>query len=383
MSRAMEHIRYLVDTIGYRPPTSEGERWASKYIQGVFAQLGLENQVEPFSSYRTFSYPYMILFALSILGSLLAGGGHGFLGFVLAGLAAAGFYLENTCRAVVSKILPHEPSQNVVARIPAKAEPRRRVVVCAHYDTSRTGLSFHPRFVKGFRRSSVFTILSILGMPFFILLGGLFWSSLFSLLRVLATVWLAVGFFLLLHREVYGKNVYGANDNASGTGVLLAVAEDLAREPLESTEVWIAATGCEEAGMVGMINFLDRHEVELREALIVNLDNLGAGKLKYVTGEGMIRAWPSDPELLMLSAEVCRENPDLVLGPHEYRTLPTDAYAALVKGFRAMSVMAFDDEGVLPNWHWETDLIENLEEKNLTEAQRFVLLLLKKIDSEK
>ncbi len=383
MSRAMEHVRYLVDTIGYRPPGSEGERWASKYIQEVLAKLGLENQAEPFSSHRTFSYPYMILFAASVLGSLLAGGGHGFLGFVLAALAAAGFYLENTCRPVVSRILPHEPSQNVVARIPARGEPRRRVVVCAHYDTSRTGLSFHPRFVKGFRRSSVFTILSILGMPLFILLGGLFWSGLFSLLRVLATVWLSIGFVLLLHREVYGKNVYGANDNASGTGVLLAVAEDLAGSPLESTEVWIAATGCEEAGMVGMINFLNRHEVELREALILNLDNLGAGKLKYITGEGMIRAWPSDPELLMLSAEVCRENPDLALGPHEYRTLPTDAYAALVKGFRAMSVMAFDDEGVLPNWHWETDLIENLEEKNLTDAQRFVLLLLRKIDSEK
>ncbi len=383
MSRAMEHVRYLVDTIGYRPPGSEGERWASKYIQEVLAKLGLENQAEPFSSHRTFSYPYMILFAASVLGSLLAGGGHGFLGFVLAALAAAGFYLENTCRPVVSRILPHEPSQNVVARIPARGEPRRRVVVCAHYDTSRTGLSFHPRFVKGFRRSSVFTILSILGMPLFILLGGLFWSGLFSLLRVLATVWLSIGFVLLLHREVYGKNVYGANDNASATGVLLAVAEDLAGSPLESTEVWIAATGCEEAGMVGMINFLNRHEVELREALILNLDNLGAGKLKYITGEGMIRAWPSDPELLMLSAEVCRENPDLALGPHEYRTLPTDAYAALVKGFRAMSVMAFDDEGVLPNWHWETDLIENLEEKNLTDAQRFVLLLLRKIDSEK
>jgi hypothetical protein len=203
----MEHVRYLVDTIGYRPPTSEGERWASKYIQGVLAKLGLEHQVEPFTSHRTFSYPYMILFAASVLGSLLAGGGHGFLGFVLAGLAAVGFYLENTCRGVVSRILPHEPSQNVVARIPAWGEPRRRVGVCAHYDTSRTGLSFHPRFVKGFRRSSVFTILSILGMPFFILLGGLFWSGLFGLLRVLATLWLTVGVFIIQHRGVLGKNL--------------------------------------------------------------------------------------------------------------------------------------------------------------------------------
>ena len=115
----------------------------------------------------------------------------------------------------------------------------------------------------------------------------------------------------------------------------------------------------------------------------MNLDNIGAGELKYITGEGMIRAYPADPELLMLSAEVARENPDLPLTPHEYRTLPTDAYAALVCGYRAMSIMAFDEEGVIPNWHWETDLIENLDEKNLELAERFVERLLAKIDSEK
>ena len=382
MSKAMEHVRYLVDTIGYRPPTSEGERWASKYIQGVLEKLGVEHQVETFSSFRTFSYPYMIIFATSVLGSLIAGC-YGFLGFFVTVFAAVAFYLENTCRGFVSRWVPHDPSQNVVGRIPAKGETRRRVVLSAHYDTSRSGLSFHPRFVKGFRKSWILTMLSVFCLPVFILMGGLFWAGLFGLLRGLATLWLFFGILLLLHREVYGKNVCGASDNASGTGVLLALAESVSKTPLENTEVWIVATGCEEAGLVGMIAFLDRHELELRDALIVNLDNLGSGSLKYITGEGMIKVYPSDPELLMLSAEVCRENTDLPLAPHEYRTLPTDAHAALVKGFRAMSVMAFDEEGVLPNWHWETDVVENLEEKNLIEAERFVGLLVKKIDVEK
>jgi len=190
-------------------------------------------------------------------------------------------------------------------------------------------------------------------------------------------------FLSLLHREVYGRDVYGANDNASGTGAMLSLAEKTAGRPLENTEVWAVATGCEEAGMVGMLAFLKRHGQELQDALIVNLDNIGAGGLKYVTGEGMIKAFPSDPELLMLAAEVVRENPELTLSPQEYRTLPTDAYAALVLGYRAMSVMAFDEEGVIPNWHWETDLIENLDGKNLEEAEAFVEKLLLKIDSEK
>jgi len=382
MSKAMEHIRYLVEIVGFRAPASEGERWASKYIKGVMEKAGLEHQVESFSSHGTFSYPYMIIFAVIILGSLLACS-HGVLAFIVTALGAAAFYLENTCRGWVSRILPQDPSQNVVARIPARGQARRKVVLCAHYDTSRTGLSFHPRLVSGFRTASLVTILSALGIPVLIVLGGLFWSGLFHLLRSLATLWLGLMFLSLLHREVYGRDVYGANDNASGTGAMLSLAEKTAGRPLENTEVWAVATGCEEAGMVGMLAFLKRHGQELQDALIVNLDNIGAGGLKYVTGEGMIKAFPSDPELLMLAAEVVRENPELTLSPQEYRTLPTDAYAALVLGYRAMSVMAFDEEGVIPNWHWETDLIENLDGKNLEEAEAFVEKLLLKIDSEK
>jgi hypothetical protein len=228
------------------------------------------------------------------------------------------------------------------------------------------------------------TVVSALGLPAFVLLGGLFWSGLFGLLRELATLWLFLNILVLLHREVYGKNVYGANDNASGTGVMLAVAERLAKEPLQNTEVWVAATGCEEAGLVGMLDLLKRHGQELQDALIVNLDSVGAGELKYITGEGMVKALSADPELLMFSAEVVRENPELPLAPREHRDgLATDATGALINGYRAMSVIGLDEDGVVPNWHWETDVVENLNEKNLNDAETFVGLLLKKIDHEK
>ena len=45
--------------------------------------------------------------------------------------------------------------------------------------------------------------------------------------------------------------------------------------------------------------------------------------------------------------------------------------------------MGLDEDGVVPNWHWETDVVENLNEKNLSDAETFVDLLLKKIDHEK
>jgi hypothetical protein len=382
MSKAMEHIRYLVDVVGYRDSTSEAERWASKYIKSVMDKAGIESQVEDFSSPRTFGYAYMVILAVSILGGLLACS-HGFIAFLITALAAVALYMENTCRGWIATILPRESSQNVVGRIPAQGEARRKVVLSAHYDTARSGLLFHPRFVGHFRTITMLTMLSVLALPILIVLGGMFWSGLFCLLRGLAVLWLAVSWCLLLHREVYGLNLYGANDNGSGTGVVLSLAETLAGKPLQDTEVWIAATGAEEAGLVGMTAFLKRHGTELQDALIINLDHVGLGQIKYITGEGMLKAVPSDPELLMLSAEVVRENPDLSPVPHEHRTCHSDAYAALVKGYRAMSIMAMDEDGVVPNWHWETDKIENLEEKNLEDVERFVSILLNKIDSER
>jgi hypothetical protein len=382
MSKAMEHIRYLVDVVGYRDPTSEGERWASKYIKGVLDKLGIENQAEAFQSPRTFGYAYMAILAVSILGGLLACS-HCFVAFLLTVLAAGSLYMENTCRGWVSRVLPREESQNVVGRVPAQGTLLRRVVLSAHYDTSRTGIFFHPRIVGRFRTISMFTFLAVFGLPVVIVLGGWFWSCLFGFLRALAVLWLVVIWCLLLHREVYGLNLYGANDNASGTGVVLSLAEKIAGKPLQNTEVWIAATGAEEAGLVGMTSFLSRHADELQDALIINLDHVGVGQIKYVTGEGMIKVFPSDPELLMLSAEVVRENPDLSPVPVEHRTCVSDAYAALVKGYRAMSVVALDEDGAVPNWHWETDRIENLEEKNLEDVEQFVEILLNKIDSER
>jgi hypothetical protein len=44
----------------------------------------------------------------------------------------------------------------------------------------------------------------------------------------------------------------GANDDASGVGVILAVAERLFQKPTAHTEVWLAFTGCEEVSAYGI-----------------------------------------------------------------------------------------------------------------------------------
>ena len=52
----------------------------------------------------------------------------------------------------------------------------------------------------------------------------------------------------------------------------------------------------------------------------------------------------------------------------DYKGLSTDATPALARRFKAMSIMAFDVNGRLPNWHWGTDTSDNVARENIEHA---------------
>jgi len=147
---------------------------------------------------------------------------------------------------------------------------------------------------------------------------------------------------------------------------------------LVEKEVWFVATGAEEVGTVGMKAFLAEYGHELKDAAIINLDNVGAGSVAYVTREGMAKLYGSDRRLVGATRRAIREA-DLPVKGREYHGLSTDATPALARGFRAMSVMAFDINGRLPNWHWATDTVENVSEANITTTVDLVTAIIREL----
>lgn len=147
---------------------------------------------------------------------------------------------------------------------------------------------------------------------------------------------------------------------------------------LAEKEIWFVATGAEEAGTWGMRAFLDAYQEDLRDALIINLDNLGAGSLFWITEEGMARRYHCDRRLASLARRVAREG-ELPVKGREYRGLSTDATPALARRFKAMSIMAFDINGRLPHWHWHTDTVENVSVENLELAADLVTRLIREV----
>ncbi len=147
---------------------------------------------------------------------------------------------------------------------------------------------------------------------------------------------------------------------------------------LSEKEVWFVATGAEEVGTIGMKALLDQYGEDLRDAHIINLDNLGSGSLSWITSEGMAKRYTADRRLAGAARRVATEN-DWAIKGREYRGLSTDATAALARRFKAMSVMAFDINGRLPNWHWETDTVSEVSADNVALAVDFTTALIKEL----
>jgi hypothetical protein len=169
-----------------------------------------------------------------------------------------------------------------------------------------------------------------------------------------------------------GDPEYAANEAAR---IRRRVSEVTDRD-LQEKDVWFVATGAEEVGTRGMKAFLAEYGADLRDAVFINIDNIGAGALYWVTGEGMARRYSSDRRLVSLAKRVSREH-DMLVRPRVYKGLSTDATPALVRKYRAMSVMSFDINGQLPNWHWRTDTIDNVSPELVELASAFVTAMVR------
>ena len=140
-------------------------------------------------------------------------------------------------------------------------------------------------------------------------------------------------------------------------------------------EVWFVALGASEANNQGMKNFLELHGSELRGALIINLECVGAGELRYIDFEGKAKAHRCDRRLQSLVRSASRELTGLDMRSQRMTWRDTDATPAMEQGLRAMSIMGF--EGMAPvKWHWKGDGVGTVDPDNLEYATKLMLKII-------
>ncbi len=92
------------------------------------------------------------------------------------------------------------------------------------------------------------------------------------------------------HYDSADFNVPGADDNASGAGVLLELARVLGSKPQENSYI-LVFFGAEEAGLVGSHYFAENYDLS-QVRLMLNLDMVGEGSRVALDGGGKISTPP-------------------------------------------------------------------------------------------
>ncbi|MFN2289959.1 MAG: M28 family metallopeptidase [Anaerolineae bacterium] len=383
---AAKHINYLAEGIGGRGSCTPDEKKAAEYVAQEIASLGVADvRLETFQALPSTYWPYALAFAVALLGTLfvwIPGGRWPMaLAALLNALGAWGMLAETDFSPNWMRwLLPKSASQNAMAIVPPAGEPRRTVVLCAHVDTHRTPIFYSSRTwhtLFGALVGAAFASMVLEAVAYFVgaVLGWdwLRWLSVAASMQVFALL-------LCLHADRTPFSP-GANDNGSGVGVVLGLAEQLIQQPLAHTVVWLLFTGCEEVAAYGMAAFLDAHAAELGDdALYAILDQVGVGQLIYLTADGLIIKRKTEPGALALARRTVAALPG-VQTAERVGIAYTDAAVATKRGLVALTLVALplsDDEG--SHWHQMSDTTDHIAETSLADACAFAWQLLREVD---
>jgi hypothetical protein len=146
--------------------------------------------------------------------------------------------------------------------------------------------------------------------------------------------------------------------------------------------VWVVLSGCEEVGCYGADAFAQTHRDELGHAAWITLDSVGgtgAGPA-YLTRETFLLTTPSDPDLLALADQISARHPELDAYAHTFSGAYTEGAIGAKHGFRVLTLVSHRRDGVLPEWHRPTDVVENVDADVVERTETFLWELLQEID---
>jgi hypothetical protein len=390
----MEVIRRLCSFEG-RLAGTDAERRAANYLAERLREQGRRAEIEPTYVHPQYGLVQAAHCALGVAGSLVAIAQPA-VGFALVLAAATSMYLDLNGRFyLLRRLFFRRASQNVLSPAPNRGAPAR-VILCAHYDTARTGAAFSPGSVgraARLQRALPFPIgpfrilfwalallLPILGLR----MAGVEGTWL-SALQLPQTLVLVVGIFALVDIEL-SDVVPGANDNASGVAVALATAQDLDSDPPENLDVWVLLTGAEECLQEGIRSFLRTHgnDLESDSTYFVCLDTVGHGThVAYEVSGGWVVSYQLDPRLTELCDAIAtadREGKDRYAAEPLRRGIATDGTRARLAGYPAITISCRSEDGVVPHLHRSTDTPETIESDALDRARSFTSELIRLLD---
>jgi aminopeptidase YwaD len=368
--RALEHARVLAEDIGVRAAGTDAERQAAEYIGGELASYGYETEFQPFpiASYETVRSDLSITHAAgasSYQATPLTGSAQGDL---MAEVVNGGLgYPEDFPGNAAGRVVLIERGEITFAEKVANATAAGAAAVIVY---NNEGGAFGGTLVNG----ANIPVLSISGTD------GAAMRELLDQGAVIASLGVEIRTEEAESQNVVAKppggtcriiagghydsvpNGPGANDNASGTAVVIEIARVLAADG-DFDDVCFALFGAEEIGLIGSGEFVGSQSMDGVEAML-NFDMLAVGE-----------GWPlgGTADIVYLAGEVAE-----VLGlPYriDVGTGGSDHAPFIAAGIPSVIFNCFCD----PNYHTAADRMEFLVEARLGEAGALGLGLLERL----
>jgi hypothetical protein len=363
-----------LEAFGHRGSATDNERQAAEYLAHELRALGLTPAIEQFRGARSESVRLLIHLIPAAIGAALLWRIPYFAALLAAAMLVSIVVEHTFCVIWISWPVCRSRSQNVCATVPAEQPARRRIILCAHYDTQRSGIVwtiFRPLMSLAFRGPLLLKppVLMIAGLYAAQVLLALFTLTFgISFPITVAAIILVVAYAVLIGifaQWAVSPYVPGAADNASGVAAVLELAESwLQSRPAEDVELTILLTGCEESGLMGAAAWADRHRADIRllPSVFVNIDGIAFGPPRFLGYEVPAVGLPvrASPAVIELCRKLAVESNLIEAGPHSLPG-PTDGLAFLIRGIPGITVCGFQPGGVLPHYHTLADTSDKID----------------------
>jgi Zn-dependent M28 family amino/carboxypeptidase len=175
----------------------------------------------------------------------------------------------------------------------------------------------------------------------------------------------------LASKEDAGKPHVGADDNASGTATVLAVADAVARMPMRTRNVVFALWSAEELGLVGSAEFTNMPPIPIDQIdAYINFDMVGRMQDNKLTAQatGSSPAWPSVLERANVAAGF-----DLTLQADPYQ--PTDVASFNGAGVPSLSFTT----GAHADYHKPSDTPDKIDYPDLDRVADFATAIVRRL----
>jgi hypothetical protein len=218
-------------------------------------------------------------------------------------------------------------------------------VLVGHLDSQRTPIFFRsPGLVKvydNFTTVIFITYIVLYTLAIFAPLGWIWYATFPSALCAA----LMAAFFIEADLSSFTTD---ANDNATAASLVLTLAEELRKQPLQHTRVFAVCTGCEEVQHCGMIDWYKHHRAELKDPRAIVFEMLGVDSLAWLTPEGIIVPFKPDPELASACQQIAADHPEWGAYPTSISGGNTEMADAVRANVPAITLFGMTREGVTP-----------------------------------